>query len=63
MAAILYLIHNAIFKVLFDYINMSGVNKTRMLDTNIMNLHLFCLKKKKLFHLVQMAAVTFWSLK
>ena len=42
MTAILDSIHNAIFKVLSDYITMSGITKTCMLD--IMNLCLFYLK-------------------
>ena len=44
MTAILYFIHNATLKILLDYIDMSRITETRMLDTNIMNLRLFCLK-------------------
>ena len=45
MAAILDFIHNAMSKVLSDYVTMSGITEARMLDTKIKNLRLFCRKK------------------
>ena len=44
MAAILDFIHNAMSKVLCDYITMSGITEDSMLDTKIKNLRLFCRK-------------------
>ena len=41
MADILDFIHNAMSKVLSDYITMSGITEARMLDTEIKNLRLF----------------------
>ena len=55
MAAILDFIHNAMSKVLSEYITMSGITEARMLDNKIKNLRLFC---RKYYHfLVQMAAI------
>ena len=44
MAAILDFIHNAMSKVHYDYITMSGITEDRMLNTKIKNLRLFCRK-------------------
>ena len=44
MAAILDFIHNAMSKVLSDYITMSGITEGRIVDIKIKNLRLFCRK-------------------
>ena len=49
IAAILDFKNNPMFKVLSDYITMSGITKTLMLQIKIKNLHLFC---QKYYHFI-----------
>ena len=49
MATISDFIHNAMSKVLSYYVIMSGITESRVLDTKIKNLCLFC---RKLYHFI-----------